>query len=486
MLSEAMSRAQTHSEWQALATRYDMLSGGQRWRTAPQSKLYDYAELGARYEHLRRCLEHGETHELLYALNEGIHGNMGGMGRPVLYNRARSGTKHLIDNYVATIAEALEFIARSSDHDVPRAEKVDFFRRASHCYGRSALLLSGGGGLMYAHHGVVQELLDHNLLPRVISGASSGALIAAQLGTRTDDELIADYFVNKRYLEVERTRLRGVVAGRLPSDEVRRSRERMLDEIVPRDLTFQDAFEMTGRFINISISPAERHQESRLLNAITSPNVYVRAAVAASSSIPGVLPSERLYARGVDGKSRLYLASRRWIDGSASGDLPAKRLSRLYGVNHFIVSMINPVVTPFVTDAKLRPRHGVGLTLRNGGLQVAREVVMAVEHRLRDRGPASEFVATQLSHVASLVGQDYLGNINVILGMRDFKWRQVLFEFRPGEIESMIEAGRRNTWPKLAMIRNAALVSETLDRILEQLDHEGSEPRTRARHRLAV
>ena len=42
------------------------------------------------------------------------------------------------------------------------------------------------------------------------------------------------------------------------------------------------------------------------------------------------------------GKVQPYLPSRRWIDGSFSQDLPAKRLARLYSVNHFIVSQVMP------------------------------------------------------------------------------------------------------------------------------------------------
>ncbi len=56
------------------------------------------------------------------------------------------------------------------------------------------------------------------------------------------------------------------------------------------DLTFQEAFELTGYSINISVAPAELHQTSRLLNAITSPNVFIRTAVMASCAVPGVFP----------------------------------------------------------------------------------------------------------------------------------------------------------------------------------------------------
>ena len=40
------------------------------------------------------------------------------------------------------------------------------------------------------------------------------------------------------------------------------------------------------------------------------------------------------------------------MDSSISNDMPAKRLTRIYGVNHFIVSQVNPHVFPFVTDSR--------------------------------------------------------------------------------------------------------------------------------------
>lgn len=41
------------------------------------------------------------------------------------------------------------------------------------------------------HVGVVKAFLDAGLLPRVIAGTSAGGLVAALVGTRTDEELKA-------------------------------------------------------------------------------------------------------------------------------------------------------------------------------------------------------------------------------------------------------------------------------------------------------
>ena len=122
--------------------------------------MFDSAEIRIRYDNLTRLLEEENAVDLLYLLNEGIHGNMAGMGKPVLYSQAKSGTKVLIDDYVKGLVNALNFIAEADHATVPFEEKLDFFRRASHCYGRSALMLSGGAGLVYFHHGTVEELVE--------------------------------------------------------------------------------------------------------------------------------------------------------------------------------------------------------------------------------------------------------------------------------------------------------------------------------------
>lgn len=471
-LERLLDKAENYGEWSDLAKQHDFQSGAEGWKEELRCNLYDYNEVKARYDTLRRGIDERRHRELLYALNEGVHGNMGGMGRPVLYTRAKFGTKKLINDYVATIAEALQTVADCSEDEISYAEKLDFFRRASHCYGRSALLLSGGVGLIYFHHGVVQELLNHDLLPNVISGASAGAIISAQLGTMTDEELKGDYFLNKRYTESQRTRFLDLFFGKLSEREIYEAKERTLDEIISRDITFQEAFELTGRYINISISPSEKHQNSRLMNAITSPNVYIRSAVSASFSVPGVIPPERLYAKGFNGKARPYLENRRWVDGSVSGDLPTKRLSRLYGVNHFVVSQINPLVVPFIEDVKSKHRRGFKQTLTSSAVSLANEALIVVERMLAKGGQTGNSVAAQLAYLIRMLEQTYLGDINILLENKDFKIRNVLFEFKQGEIEALIRAGRHSTWPKIPMVTNAALISKKLDAILENLNQK--------------
>ena len=173
-----------------------------------------------------------------------------------------------------------------------------------------------------------------------ISGASAGAFVAAIVGTRNDAEYLGLFEDN--HLARELTANRGDIKIGFGKNKIDMSIiEREMARMIP-DMTFLEAYEKTGRSINITISPAEPRQESRLLNHIASPNVTIRSAVLASTALPGIFPPVQLHARNVNGEVQPYLPTRRWIDGTFSQDLPAKRLWRMYAVNHFIVSQVMP------------------------------------------------------------------------------------------------------------------------------------------------
>lgn len=467
-IKQRLETASSHQTWLEAAAEHDRYLGGDTWRQRENSSLYGSAEIRIRHDKLRKLIDANEFHDLLYALNEGIHGNMCGMGRPVLYHRALTGTKALIDDYVNVIIEALNHIADCPESLVPKAEKIDFFRRASHCYGRSSLMLSGGAGLIYFHHGVVQTLVDEDALPNILSGASAGSWLCAQIGTRSDAEMKAGYFDNFRYDLPTHLNPWRVLAGLEEEANPVTVKERAIDSFCP-EMTFQEAYEHTGRYINISIAPAEKHQNSRLLNAITSPNVYIRSAIDASGSVPGVVPPVTLYAKGADGKPKPYLPTRKWVDGSFAQDLPAKRLARLFGVNHYIVSLINPLAVPFVNDLKALHKkrfRDVGTSIL---VNSAKDALMALEgwgSRLK-----LPYVSPAILMLHALLDQEYTGDINIMLADRDFRWMNVLFDYRDDdEIANLILAGKRATWPRLAQIRNSIIIGRTLDQILERLD----------------
>jgi TAG lipase / steryl ester hydrolase / phospholipase A2 / LPA acyltransferase len=217
--------------------------------------------------------------------------------------------------------------------------------------------------------------------------------------------------------------------------------------------------------MNVSIAPAETHQTSRLLNATTSPSMLMRSAVMASAAVPGIFPPVTLQALDSDGQRKSYLPSRRWVDGSVSDDMPAKRLARLYGVNHYIVSQINPHVLPFVTDGH-RKQSSIGL-LETAGRRATREwfnaITLILDRADKKNGPVSQ--ATSL--MRSIINQDYVGDINILPDYRLINPTKLLGFPGEKQVKKLIASGERRTWPKLEMIRQQTRVSRTLRQILQ-------------------
>lgn len=467
---KAMDRATCYSEWREAALAHDAATGAERWKAIEQSRRYDYIAIRTRLDQLRMLRRRKDNRGLLFTLNEGIHGNLGGMGRSLLYEKAKCGTKRLITDYVEEVVSALNYLASPDVGDIDFEEKLDFFRRADHCFGHSAFMMSGSGSLFYFHLGVVRAMLQEGLLPRVLSGSSGGAFVGSLLSTHQDEELLG--LLDPEYLVA---RIEEVTGGYRSSSRIK-PRLMRIDEIknviesmIP-DLTFQEAFELTGRELNISIAPAETHQKSRLLNAITSPNVFIREAVMASAAVPGVYPPVTLTAKNHLGEKQSYLPSRKWVDGSVSDDMPAKRLARLYGVNHYIVSQTNPHVIPFVADGK---RKSDPLSLfRDASISTARAWVNAGAGSIERPLSWSPSLTRATNMALSVLNQDYIGDINILPANRLFNPFKVLAFLSDTEILKLVESGERATWPRIEMIRTQTRISRTLMRILSDYDDE--------------
>jgi TAG lipase/steryl ester hydrolase/phospholipase A2/LPA acyltransferase len=109
------------------------------------------------------------------------------------------------------------------------------------------------------------------------------------------------------------------------------------------NFTFQEAFDRTGRILNIIVSPQNRSDPPRLLNYLTAPHVLVWSAAVASSSLPGVFEPNKLLVKDADGAERPESATfASFIDGSMEQDLPMQQLSEMFNINHFIISQANP------------------------------------------------------------------------------------------------------------------------------------------------
>ncbi|MCB1707188.1 MAG: DUF3336 domain-containing protein [Halioglobus sp.] len=468
--ARAMDRAEGYEQWKEAAQAYDTATGMDRWRMRDQSSQFDNVSIRIRLDRLRSMRARHDYRGLLFTLNEGIHGNMAGMGKSALYERSAFGTKQLIHDYVEEIVDALALLASPAVDDISFEEKLDFFRRAHHCFGRTALLMSGSGTLLYFHVGVVKALWEQHLLPTILSGSSGGSIVGSLLCTHNDKELGRIFDPEFLLNEAEReSGLLGALGGLRPKMLQVNEVQEMIERLIP-DMTFQESYEHSGRLLNVSVAPAETHQTSRLLNATTSPNVLLHKSIMASAAVPGVFPPVTLEARDKWGERQPYLPSRKWVDGSVSDDLPTKRLARLYGVNHYIVSQANPAVLPFVADG--RRQDGTLAILTNASRRTAREWLnagAAIMHKPLSRaGTLSKIANTALS----MVNQDYIGDVNIIPRNRFYNPLKLLSHLSPAEIMRLVSSGERSAWRKIEMIRVQTHISRTLDRIRSDFEEE--------------
>jgi predicted acylesterase/phospholipase RssA len=463
-LEHVMKTAECYAEYKEAAEAHDEFSGVPEWKANDVCKDYDYRAIRKRVQRMKQAKLNNDAAGLMYILHEGLHGNLGNIAASSLNRHAKIGTKHLIEEFIKEVCEALDFIYQADENEIDFYEKLSFFDETAHAFGRSCLMLSGGAGLGFFHGGVVKSLVEHDLLPDVISGASAGSIIAALVGTRTNEELKHMLTPEVIYTKFSEWRLwKGFSKDSLLDST---NLENALIELF--DLTtFEEAYKKTGRHMTITVSPADLHQLSRLLNAKTSPNAIIAQAVRASCAIPIVFSAVQLKAKNQAGDIVPYIPTRRFADGSIMADLPFQRLARLYGVNHSIVSQTNPISTLFRARDKRDTTGLLGLTLRHAAKIAKINSIYAfdilegfISHRATKLG---------IHKVRSIIDQQYMGDINILPDPTLTNFMQIISNPSKESLAELFKHGERATWPQLDLIKRNTIISKTLRKYLKLL-----------------
>ena len=118
-----------------------------------------------------------------------------------------------------------------------------------------------------------------------------------------------------------------------------------------------EAFDLTGRVLNITVTRSDGKAPPLLCNYLTTPHLFVHSASLASCSIPGVFEAVELKAKGRDGNIEPYFKTGGWTftDGGLQADLPKERLTELFNVNQFIVSQVHPPPPRPIANPQLAP-----------------------------------------------------------------------------------------------------------------------------------
>ncbi len=461
----AMRTARTYDAWRKAAEDYEGETGLATWRADPTSEHYHEGLIRQQLGELRRLREAGEVRGLVDHLHESLHRNLGDVGAPELYEASPLGTKDLIEEYLGEIEATIDALVGVEVPGWTREVKRATVERALANFGRSALLLSGGATLGFYHLGVVKALWAAGLLPEVISGASMGAMIAAGICCRSDEEL--DTLFEGEVFDLRR---RGL-GMRAPIGMLRHRSlmepQVLLDTIEENCgvFTFEEAFERSGRVLNISVSPTRTRQKPRILCHQTAPRVLIPSAALASSAVPGLFPPVTLAQRDRDGERRPYIPTERWIDGSFGNDLPMMRISRLHNVNHYIVSQANPHVVPFLSTANRSGVSGFALGVAVGALRSQGVQAMTLARLAVGATPLKGSVDLLLS----LAQQEYRGDIDIHPRFEPLQYRKLLRNPTRDDLAHFVLEGERAAWPKLAMIRDQTRIARCLSRALRAL-----------------
>ena len=378
-LRKRLHSAEKYDDWVGAAKALDDYLGNDQWRCKDDYAYYGSAtvrkvkadlrrsraraeaeekkhEQQQQQQPVKRSTDSGAVEELGSLVEACVKPNFTGIENPRLYSQTYYGTKNVVQGFVDELEASLTFLLRTKQ--LSTREKRPLFKHLETAFGRTALCLSGGATFAYYHLGVVKGLLDAKLLPEIISGTSGGALVAALVCTRTDDELrrllvpalAARITACHDDVSVWLRRFYRTGARFDPIDWARRG-----SWFSRGSMTFREAYERTGRILNVTCVPSDPHAPNMLLNYSTSPDCVIWSAMLASAAVPGVLSPVVLMTKR---KDRLvpYSFGHRWKDGSLRTDIPLKALHAQFDVTFSIVSQLNPHIKAFFFN----PRGSVG------------------------------------------------------------------------------------------------------------------------------
>ena len=471
-----MKRAKSFESWATLAITLDEIQGHTAWRTKSDIKIADEVLITTAMRLLRQQMQAGDAQSMTYSLNSLVLRGYAGLDNPKLYNVCRVGTKALIEEYISTVKQSLEYLHFTKFGDFSSTDKLEFFERCQQIHGRTALCLSGGGTLCFCHAGIVSVLFKQNVLPTIVSGTSGGSTIAAFLAIMTDEELrsiiddVTVFFQDQFFMQPMWTQLLRLVRyGSLLDLAEFEKNARFLY----KQYTFLEAYKRSGRIVNIPVSVSKRGRPyPLLLNYLTSPNVLIWSAVTASCALPGLLPPVKLMAKDPrTGETIAYFPDGvEWIDGSIHMDIPAAQLSELFNVSQFIVAQVNPHVVPFV-----RPEDDESAATDADQLlgRLTNILLTDIRHRAQRLAKLRVIPRFLGQDLSTIFTQEYRAlsrsEIVIIPTLTVCQQMKCLSILNRKEMREFMRAGELAAFPFLSQIRLRSEVELTLEKIINSL-----------------
>ncbi|KAL1893753.1 triacylglycerol lipase [Sporothrix stenoceras] len=556
-LWDRLHYAETFEQWEAAGLALDHRYRIDTWRKVDKSKAYAWELIGDRLAAFGLALQAGHVQALVHLLQSGLVRNLGNITVPSLYNASFAGTKYLIENYILQVCEIIRDLvnlpgpeaggpvssAGTSRATTPSSElspelaravtegrcqllsvgeKRRLFNNLRQSFGRTTLVFQGGSIFGACHLGVARALFLRGLLPRILTGTGTGALIAALLGTHTDEELpgvLDGVGIDLSAFEAvaKRKQMRQDVADadsesapfsfpaafRTRWETLHRRLRRfwnegyfldvtVLEQCVRDnggDMTFEEAYRRTGRTLNITVVTGGAADVPSVLNYVTAPNVLIWTAAVASnaSSVVSDAATAAWYGhrqtailcKEVDDEGRTVIVPwhladaaqfRHWTYGSyGTRHSPLQRLSQLFNVNHFIVSQARPYLVPFLEPSMHSPTmRGFAMgTLARANAFVLHHTGHLVRHRL-DQMVRLGWLPLALRRL--LLDEQIPGGHLVLVPTVPLKdYVRLLDSPSPETLRYWIQKGEKAVWPAVAALKIRCSVELALEQACKDL-----------------
>ncbi|KAI2788947.1 Patatin-like phospholipase domain-containing protein [Penicillium oxalicum] len=478
-----------YPSWLEAARALDAYLGNEKWQETDEYAYYDHLTINKVVSQLKKVRYEAEQEtagatsteetpaieELRALLEACVKNNFAGVENPRMYSEAYSGTKDLVQEYIDEVRRCIQLVGDSRQLD--KEAKYQHFKHLDTNFGRTALCLSGGATFAYYHFGVVKALLDNGVLPEIITGTSGGALVAGLVATRTDEEL------KQLLVPALAHRIRACHEGFTTWIQRWWKTGARFDTVhwaqqcswfCRGSTTFREAYERTGRILNVSCVPSDPHSPTILANYLTCPDCVIWSAVLASAAVPGILNPVVLMTKKRDGTLAPYSFGHKWKDGSLRTDIPIRALNLHFNVNFTIVSQVNPHVNLFFFSSRGtvgRPvTHRKGRGWRGGFLGTAIEQYIKLDLNKWLR------VLRHLELLPRPMGQDwseiwlqkFSGTVTLWPKTIPSDFYHILSDPTPERLARMIHVGQQSAFPKIQFIKNRLNIENAIMRGLQR------------------
>lgn len=511
-----LEMVELYSDWKAITDKIDNLTNMDLWRENFISKHYDYVLVDERTRLLKQAQKDQNSQLIMSLLRAGLIRNFAGISQKRLFLKSYRGTKLKIEEYITEVLNCFNYLnellsaRKGGDIDEyimnSKQLKLDFFHDARQSFGSTALLLQGGSLFGLCHLGVVKALYFKGLLPRIIGGSAVGAAVASLVCTLTDEELvpilmnitnvmqdidILNHDVDERY-----GNMIGNVIKKGYSQEILIFLKFVRDTI--GDLTFEDAYLKTEKILNIVVHPTHQSIPS-LLNYITAPNVIIWTAIYASIGTGVLSDNVQLYVKDFNNEIVLkapelevvflqpqdvvyhqqyfhYLNPKKGGKKTSNikksshmrspgtrGDSPYTRLTELFNVNHFVISLARPYLAPFISNDlkhyhvsnsrgsffKCRKRNSFTGTGdgKSKGVQISPKPTISDNEKNYTRDSSHNFA----KHLKNLVGMEIEHRLMVMnkMGMLADFMKRLFIDEKSSSLQSLSNSRELTIVPEL-------------------------------------